>query len=78
MFSIYFGPQQFRRGPLRNERHRAAIPGTKPGFWIASIVAQANDGATDVLSDGPGQRITASISLPAARICDNDSAGSAE
>jgi K+-sensing histidine kinase KdpD len=51
---------------FRSQRHRASIPGSGLGFWIASIFVSANGGSTDITSPGQGMGATASITLPGA------------
>jgi len=52
------------RKSFRSQRHRAAIPGSGLGFWIASIFVEANGGSVDISSEGQGKGATASITLP--------------
>jgi K+-sensing histidine kinase KdpD len=59
--------QQLGRRSFRSERHRASIPGSGLGFWIASTFVQANGGTIDMSSPGPGLGATASIALPVSR-----------
>lgn len=56
--------QQLGRRSFRSERHKATIPGSGLGFWIAYTFVKANGGTIDILSRGQGQGTTASISLP--------------
>jgi K+-sensing histidine kinase KdpD len=71
--------RQLGRKSFRSERHRATIPGSGLGFWIASTFVKANGGSIEILSTGQGQGTTASIILPEAEIDDDDqSTGSAD
>jgi two-component system sensor histidine kinase KdpD len=58
--------QQLGRRSFRSQRHRATIPGSGLGFWIASTFVKANGGTIDISSrgQGQGQGTTASIALP--------------
>ena len=56
--------QQLGRRSFRSQRHRATIPGSGLGFWIASTFVKANGGSIDISSRGQGQGTTASIALP--------------
>ena len=56
--------QQLGRKSFRSQRHRATIPGSGLGFWIASTFVRANGGTVDISSPGQGQGTTASITLP--------------
>ncbi|SHL79715.1 His Kinase A (phospho-acceptor) domain-containing protein [Bradyrhizobium lablabi] len=58
--------QQLGLRSFRSQRHRASIPGSGLGFWIASTFVKANGGTIDVSSRGQGQGTTASIALPGA------------
>ena len=49
---------------FRSQRHRATIPGSGLGFWIASIFVSANGGTIDITSPGQGLGATASVILP--------------
>lgn len=55
---------QLGRKLFRSQRHRALIPGSGLGFWIASIFVGANGGSIDIMSAGQGLGATASIILP--------------
>jgi K+-sensing histidine kinase KdpD len=70
--------QQLGRKSFRSPRHRATIPGSGLGFWIASTFIKANKGSIEIVSGGEGQGTTASIILPEAEIEDDQSAGSAD
>lgn len=59
--------QQLGRRSFRGRRHRAAIPGSGLGFWIASTFVKANGGTIDIRSRGQGPGATASITLPVSR-----------
>jgi two-component system, OmpR family, sensor histidine kinase KdpD len=61
---------QLGRRSFRGERHRATVPGSGHGFWIASTFVKANDGSIDITSEGEGKGTTASIILPEAVIED--------
>jgi K+-sensing histidine kinase KdpD len=61
---------QLGRRSFRGERHRATVPGSGLGFWIASTFVEANNGFIDIESEGEGQGTTASIILPEAVIED--------
>jgi K+-sensing histidine kinase KdpD len=52
------------RKSFRSQRHRATVPGSGLGFWIASIFVEANGGSVDISSAGQGLGATASITLP--------------
>jgi len=52
------------RRSFRGQRHRATIPGSGLGFWIASIFVEANGGTVDISSEGQGKGATAYITLP--------------
>jgi signal transduction histidine kinase len=56
--------QHLGRRSFRSQRHRATIPGSGLGFWIASTFVRANGGTVDISSRGHGQGATASIALP--------------
>lgn len=56
--------QHLGRKSFRSQRHRATIPGSGLGFWIASTFVRANGGTIDISSRGQGQGTTASITLP--------------
>jgi two-component system sensor histidine kinase KdpD len=56
--------RQLGRRSFRGQRHQATIPGAGLGFWIASTFIRANGGSIGVMSRGPGQGTTASITLP--------------
>jgi len=56
--------QQLGRRSFRSQRHKATIPGSGLGFWIASTFARANGGTIEISSRGQGQGTTASIALP--------------
>jgi K+-sensing histidine kinase KdpD len=56
--------QHLGRKSFRSQRHRATIPGSGLGFWIASTFVRANGGTVDISSPGQGQGTTASITLP--------------
>jgi two-component system sensor histidine kinase KdpD len=58
---------QLGRRSFRGERHRATIPGSGLGFWIASTFVRANGGTLNIASRGSGLGTTASISLPASQ-----------
>jgi K+-sensing histidine kinase KdpD len=49
---------------FRSQRHKASIPGSGLGFWIASTFVSANGGTIDITSPGQGRGTTASITLP--------------
>jgi K+-sensing histidine kinase KdpD len=55
---------QLGRRLFRSRRHRATIPGSGLGFWIASTFVGANGGTIDITSPGQGLGATASIALP--------------
>ncbi|MGJ5206138.1 sensor histidine kinase [Bradyrhizobium sp. HKCCYLR20261] len=57
--------QQLGHRSFRGSRHRASVPGSGLGFWIASTFVQANHGRISVQSRGSGQGTTVSIALPA-------------
>jgi K+-sensing histidine kinase KdpD len=52
------------RRSFRSQRHKATIPGSGLGFWIASTFVSANGGTIDITSPGQGRGTTASITLP--------------
>jgi K+-sensing histidine kinase KdpD len=52
------------RRSFRSQRHKATIPGSGLGFWIASTFVNANGGTLDITSPGQGRGTTASITLP--------------
>ena len=56
--------RQLGRRSFRSPRHRATVPGSGLGFWIASTFVKANGGTIDISSLGHGRGTTASITLP--------------
>jgi K+-sensing histidine kinase KdpD len=52
------------RRSFRSQRHKATVPGSGLGFWIASTFVSANGGTIDITSPGQGRGTTASITLP--------------
>lgn len=70
--------QHLGRRSFRSERHRATIPGSGLGFWIASTFVGANGGAIEISSRGQGQGTTASITLPGAPVTPSDLAALAD
>lgn len=56
--------QQLGRKSFRSQRHRATIPGSGLGFWIASTFVRANGGTIEISSQGQGLGTTATIILP--------------
>jgi K+-sensing histidine kinase KdpD len=57
--------QELGRRSFRSDRHRANVPGSGLGFWIASTFVKANGGTITVSSRGQGMGTTVSIALPA-------------
>ncbi len=56
------------RKSFLGQRHRATIPGSGLGFWIASIFVEAHGGKIDISSKGQGMGTTASIILPCSQM----------
>jgi K+-sensing histidine kinase KdpD len=60
------------RRSFRSVRHRATVPGSGLGFWIASTFVRANGGHINIFSPGAGSGTTVSISFPAGQITSSE------
>lgn len=60
------------RRSFRSARHRATVPGSGLGFWIASTFVRANGGHINIFSPGAGSGTTVSISFPAGQITSSE------
>ena len=52
------------RRSFRSERHKATVPGSGLGFWIASTFVRENGGSITVSSHGRGTRVAVSFPAP--------------